>query len=177
MAQAPQRSRCRQQTGGLPIAWWEYSRSSSSGLLAGNGAQRPPGAQRSAADPEPPKAMLQGQLEVTTRAGTGKAAKPNALGQVEDSVDSVPFVLLGLDLPPAPLYKDALERNIIPQVPAHPPASLPAGLAVCAPGCARASSGALARACGSPAPAHGGDAGLCQLRGCAGAHLRPAAQV
>ncbi len=26
-----------------------------------------------------------------------------------------PFLMLGLDLPPAPLYKDALERNIIPQ--------------------------------------------------------------
>ena len=59
---------------------------------------------------------VQGQLEVTTRAGTGKAARPNAQGRVEDVVDSVPFMLLGLDLPPAPLYKDALERNIIPQV-------------------------------------------------------------
>ncbi len=34
-----------------------------------------------------------------------------------DLVESVPFLVLGMDLPPAPLYKDALERNIIPQVP------------------------------------------------------------
>lgn len=33
-------------------------------------------------------------------------------------VEQVPFLVLGMDLPPAPLYKDALERNIIPQVPA-----------------------------------------------------------
>ena len=31
-------------------------------------------------------------------------------------VDHVPFLLLGLDLPPAPLFKDALEKVIIPQV-------------------------------------------------------------
>lgn len=36
---------------------------------------------------------------------------------VADLVESVPFLVLGMDLPPAPLYKDALERNIIPQVP------------------------------------------------------------
>ena len=60
--------------------------------------------------------FVQGQLEVTTRAGTGKAAQPDAQGRVRDVVDSLPFVMLGLDLPPAPLYKDALERNIIPQV-------------------------------------------------------------
>ena len=61
-------------------------------------------------------ARVQGQLEVTTRAGTGKAAKPDASGRVQDVVDSVPCIMLGLDLPPAPLYKDALEKNIIPQV-------------------------------------------------------------
>ena len=27
-----------------------------------------------------------------------------------------PFLLLGLDLPAAPLFKDVLEKNIIPQV-------------------------------------------------------------
>ena len=59
---------------------------------------------------------VQGQLEVTTRAGTGKAARPDASGRIQDVVDSVPFIMLGLDLPPAPLYKDALEKNIIPQV-------------------------------------------------------------
>lgn len=28
----------------------------------------------------------------------------------------VPFLMLGLDLPPPPLFKDAMEKNIIPQV-------------------------------------------------------------
>ena len=32
-----------------------------------------------------------------------------------DLVERVPFLMLALDLPPAPLYKDALEKNIIPQ--------------------------------------------------------------
>ena len=34
----------------------------------------------------------------------------------KDLVEQVPFLVLSMDLPPAPLYKDALERNIIPQV-------------------------------------------------------------
>lgn len=34
----------------------------------------------------------------------------------EDLVERVPFLMLGLDLPPAPLYKDSMEKNIIPQV-------------------------------------------------------------
>ncbi|CAN6206873.1 unnamed protein product [Urochloa humidicola] len=29
----------------------------------------------------------------------------------------VPFLMLGLDLPPPPLFKDAMEKNIIPQIP------------------------------------------------------------
>lgn len=37
-----------------------------------------------------------------------------ALGNVETS--RVPFLMLGLDLPPPPLFKDAMEKNIIPQV-------------------------------------------------------------
>ena len=53
---------------------------------------------------------------MTTEAGTGKAKEPNAAGQVQDVVDKVPFLFLGLDLPPAPLYKDVMETNIIPQV-------------------------------------------------------------
>lgn len=60
--------------------------------------------------------MRQGELEITTQAGTGKAAQPNGSGEVADVVDKVPFMMLGLDLPPAPLYRDALEKNIIPQV-------------------------------------------------------------
>lgn len=31
-------------------------------------------------------------------------------------MEKVPFLVLGMDLPPAPLYKDVLEKNIIPQV-------------------------------------------------------------
>ncbi|KAK9845987.1 hypothetical protein WJX81_007744 [Elliptochloris bilobata] len=51
---------------------------------------------------------FQGELEITTEAGAdGQTPVPQR----------TPFLMLGLDLPPAPLYKDALERNIIPQVP------------------------------------------------------------
>lgn len=31
-------------------------------------------------------------------------------------MEHVPFLLLGMELPPTPLFKDALEKNIIPQV-------------------------------------------------------------
>ena len=58
----------------------------------------------------------QGELEITTEAGSGKAAQPGPDGQLADHVDRVPFLMLALDLPPAPLYKDALEKDIIPQV-------------------------------------------------------------
>ena len=59
----------------------------------------------------------QGELEITTEAGTGKAAeKKGVTGKPEDAVDRVPFLFLGLDLPAAPLYKDVMEQNIIPQV-------------------------------------------------------------
>lgn len=46
-------------------------------------------------------------------------------GADEDKVDSktldqevskMPFLMLGLDLPPPPLFKDVMEKNIIPQV-------------------------------------------------------------
>jgi hypothetical protein len=33
-----------------------------------------------------------------------------------DIVERLPFLLMGLELPPTPLFKDALEKNIIPQV-------------------------------------------------------------
>lgn len=57
---------------------------------------------------------FQGELEVTTLAGTGKG---KAATSETDVVERVPFLLLGLDLPPTPLFKDAMEKNIIPQVP------------------------------------------------------------
>lgn len=37
-------------------------------------------------------------------------------GNVATEVSRVPFLMLGLDLPPPPLFKDAMEKNIIPQV-------------------------------------------------------------
>lgn len=55
---------------------------------------------------------LQGELEVKTEAGTGKA-KDSA----QEIVERVPFLMLTLDLPPAPLFKDSLEKVIIPQIP------------------------------------------------------------
>lgn len=56
---------------------------------------------------------FQGELEVTTLAGTGKGAAATA---AEDVTERIPFMLMGLELPPTPLFKDALEKNIIPQV-------------------------------------------------------------
>ena len=63
------------------------------------------------------RCALQGELEITTEAGTGKAAQPGPGGQLKDHVERMPFLMLALDLPPAPLYKDVLEKDIIPQVP------------------------------------------------------------
>ncbi|KAF6264721.1 cysteine proteinase [Scenedesmus sp. NREL 46B-D3] len=57
---------------------------------------------------------FQGELEVTTLAGTGKGRAATATGDV---VERLPFLLMGLELPATPLFKDALEKNIIPQVP------------------------------------------------------------
>ncbi|KAI5084191.1 hypothetical protein GOP47_0000360 [Adiantum capillus-veneris] len=36
---------------------------------------------------------------------------------LEREVSRMPFLMLGLDLPPPPLFKDVMEKNIIPQVP------------------------------------------------------------
>lgn len=44
----------------------------------------------------------------------------SAVGAADGTVtetSKVPFLMLGLDLPPPPLFKDAMEKNIIPQVP------------------------------------------------------------
>ena len=60
--------------------------------------------------------VLQGELEITTEAGSGKAGQPGPDGQLKDHVERMPFLMLALDLPPAPLYKDVLEKDIIPQV-------------------------------------------------------------
>lgn len=58
---------------------------------------------------------MQGQLEVTTLAGTGAAAS-----REEDLVETKPFFLLSLDLPPARLFQDAMQEQIIPQVHSAP---------------------------------------------------------
>jgi len=50
---------------------------------------------------------FQGQLRMTTLRRHRKEDK------------EVPFLFLGLDLPPPPLFKDPLEKNIIPQVPIY----------------------------------------------------------
>lgn len=55
---------------------------------------------------------LQGEIELTTEAGTGRAKD-----SMEDVVQRMPFLMLTLDLPPAPLFKDALEKVKIPQIP------------------------------------------------------------
>ncbi len=59
---------------------------------------------------------MQGELEITTVAGTGRTAV-QAGGDGKEHVEKVPFLMLGLDLPPAPLYKDKDKKDIIPQVP------------------------------------------------------------
>lgn len=40
-----------------------------------------------------------------------------ASNNIARETSRVPFLMLGLDLPPPPLFKDAMEKNIIPQVP------------------------------------------------------------
>lgn len=55
---------------------------------------------------------LQGEIELVTEAGTG-----NAQDSDQDVVQRVPFLMLTLDLPPAPLFKDAMEKITIPQLP------------------------------------------------------------
>ena len=61
-----------------------------------------------------------GELEVVT------AGEPDVDGETASAASaassavkrtSTPFRVLALDLPPAPLFQDALEKNIIPQVP------------------------------------------------------------
>ena len=37
-------------------------------------------------------------------------------GNESKEISRMPFLMLGLDLPPPPLFKDVMEKNIIPQV-------------------------------------------------------------
>ncbi|XP_010538757.1 PREDICTED: U4/U6.U5 tri-snRNP-associated protein 2 [Tarenaya hassleriana] len=77
---------------------------------------------------------FQGELEVVkeyqSHANIEKkddnGAEPNASKETDGGNESsnvmketsrMPFLMLGLDLPPPPLFKDVMEKNIIPQVP------------------------------------------------------------
>ena len=55
---------------------------------------------------------FRGELEVVAQPGAGGVRVDAA-----PRTTRAPFHVLALDLPPAPLYQDALEKNIIPQVP------------------------------------------------------------
>lgn len=68
---------------------------------------------------------FQGRLQCTMLPRNKKAGgdnldsnkmETNITEEEEGEKSSVPFLLLGLDLPPPPLFKDPQEKNIIPQV-------------------------------------------------------------
>lgn len=68
---------------------------------------------------------FQGRLECTMFPRNSKTAgnkldstrmRTGSTEGEEGEKSSVPFLLLGLDLPPPPLFKDPQEKNIIPQV-------------------------------------------------------------
>lgn len=64
--------------------------------------------------------VFQGRLKVESQAITAKADVGDRLRfeeAAEVKVDVTRFLLLNLDLPPAPLFQDDEQRNIIPQVP------------------------------------------------------------
>lgn len=64
--------------------------------------------------------VFQGKLKVESQAITAKADVGDRLrfeDAAEVKVDDSRFLLLTLDLPPAPLFQDEEQRNIIPQVP------------------------------------------------------------
>ena len=63
--------------------------------------------------------IFQGSLRVESQTITPRADASDRL-QFEDAAiksQSSPFMILTLDLPPAPLFQDDTEKNIIPQVP------------------------------------------------------------
>lgn len=76
---------------------------------------------------------LQGELEVVKEIpnktiaekkengdDTNGASKPTDGGAENNGIitesSKMPFLMLGLDLPPPPLFQDVMEKNIIPQV-------------------------------------------------------------
>lgn len=56
---------------------------------------------------------FQGEVEIKTY----KAAKEDSDADIDVETKATPFLYLTVDVPAAPLFRDALERNIIPQVP------------------------------------------------------------
>jgi len=56
---------------------------------------------------------FQGQVQIKTY----KAARADTDADIDVETQMTPFLYLTVDVPPAPLFRDALERNIIPQVP------------------------------------------------------------
>ena len=64
--------------------------------------------------------IFQGRLKVESQQITAKADASDRLrfeeaAHVDESI--IPYILLTLDLPPAPLFQDELDKNIIPQIP------------------------------------------------------------
>eukprot|EP00850_Spirogloea_muscicola_P004648 SM000020S05998 [mRNA] locus=s20:376993:380211:+ [translate_table: standard] len=63
---------------------------------------------------------FQGELEVVkevTHKKDAEGGSGNGEVRKEDLRSHMPFLMLALDLPPPPLFKDVMEKNIIPQVP------------------------------------------------------------
>jgi U4/U6.U5 tri-snRNP-associated protein 2 len=61
---------------------------------------------------------LQGKVRIVTKQASSKPdGQPDDDSAAQDDVKESPFLFLTVDVPAAPLFKDALERNIIPQVP------------------------------------------------------------
>lgn len=63
--------------------------------------------------------IFQGQLRVESQSITARADAQDRLRFEDAAIQSntTPFMILTLDLPPAPLFQDDREKNIIPQVP------------------------------------------------------------
>jgi len=65
---------------------------------------------------------FQGLLEVTTEKLEKQAEDMHSTAQIKvvsKSVSTIPFLFLSMDPPNMPIFKDAQERNIIPQIPLY----------------------------------------------------------
>ncbi|KAG5252478.1 U4/U6.U5 tri-snRNP-associated protein [Salix suchowensis] len=60
---------------------------------------------------------FQGELEVVKEIPNKAITEKKENGDIFTETSRMPFLMLGLDLPPPPLFKDVMEKNIIPQVP------------------------------------------------------------